>query len=215
MRKHLAPFLEVGLPHRLVDAGNAGIVDEDVDLAECVQRRVARLFHRGRIGDVDLERGDGGADLLRGLLRQRQIVIPDRDLGAGGDKALGDRAPKALRTSGDNGGAAAQIDLVHLAVLLKCPAAVDDMRDAGRECALVAGEIDGKRCDLFRRAEPAHRLARDEHLAAVGRPRPRRARASRASLIVPGQMQLQRMPLVMKSTATDRVSAATAALVAP
>ena len=33
--------------------------------------------------------------------------------------------------------------------------------------------------------------------------------------MVPGQMQLQRMPLVMKSTATDLVSAATAALVAP
>ena len=33
--------------------------------------------------------------------------------------------------------------------------------------------------------------------------------------MVPGQMQLQRMPLVMKSAATARVSAATAALVAP
>src|ERR1700730_3066602 len=30
--QHLAPFLEVGLPHRLVDAGDAGIVDENVDL---------------------------------------------------------------------------------------------------------------------------------------------------------------------------------------
>ena len=55
MRKHLAPFLEVGFPHRLVDAGDAGIVDEDVDLAERLQRRVARLFDRGEIGDVDLE----------------------------------------------------------------------------------------------------------------------------------------------------------------
>ena len=32
--QHLAPFLEIGFPHRLVDAGDAGIVDENVDLAE-------------------------------------------------------------------------------------------------------------------------------------------------------------------------------------
>ena len=53
--QHLAPFLEIGLPHRLVDAGDAGIVDEDVDLAERLQRRVAGLLDRGEIGDVDLE----------------------------------------------------------------------------------------------------------------------------------------------------------------
>ena len=45
------------------------------------------------------------------------------------------------------------------------------------------------------------------------------AAAARSSIegvsMVPGQMQLQRTPLVMKSTATERVSAATAALVAP
>ena len=56
--QHLAPFLEVGFPHRLVDAGDAGIVDEDVDLAERLQRLVAGLFDRGEIGDVDLEGGD-------------------------------------------------------------------------------------------------------------------------------------------------------------
>jgi hypothetical protein len=33
--------------------------------------------------------------------------------------------------------------------------------------------------------------------------------------MVPGQMQLHRTPLVMKSVATERVSAATAAFVAP
>ena len=47
--QHLAPFLEVGFPHRLVDAGDSGIVDEDVDLAERFQRRIARLFDRGEI----------------------------------------------------------------------------------------------------------------------------------------------------------------------
>src|ERR1700731_447779 len=111
--QHLAPFLEVGLPHRLVDAGDAGIVDEDVDLAERLQRRIPRLLDRGEVRYVDLERGDAIADLLRGLLGQRQIMIPDRDPGAGTDKALVDRAPKALRAAGDDGAAAVQIDLVH------------------------------------------------------------------------------------------------------
>src|SRR5438876_10961124 len=43
-------------------------------------------------------------------------------------------------------------------VTLKRPAAIDDVRDAGGEGALVAGEIDGERCDLLGGAEPAHRL---------------------------------------------------------
>ena len=57
--QHLAPFVEVGFPHRLVDAGDAGIVDEDVDLAERLQRVVAGLLDRGEIGNVDLEGRDG------------------------------------------------------------------------------------------------------------------------------------------------------------
>ena len=111
--QHLAPFLEVGFPHRLVDAGDAGIVDEDVDLAERLQRLVAGLLDGGEIGNVDLEGRDGRADFLRGLFRKRQVVIPDRDLRAGCDEALGDRAPKTLRAAGDDGAAAVQIDLVH------------------------------------------------------------------------------------------------------
>ena len=56
---------------------------------------------------------DGGADFLRGLFRKRQVMIPDRDLGAGGDEALGDGAAKTLRAAGDDGAAAVEIDLVH------------------------------------------------------------------------------------------------------
>ena len=80
--QHLAPLLKVRFPHRLVDAGNAGIVDEDVDLAERLQRLIAGLFHRGEIGDVDLERADTGPDLLCGLFGEGQVMIPDRDLRA-------------------------------------------------------------------------------------------------------------------------------------
>ena len=109
---HLAPFVEVGLPHRLVDAGDAGIVDEDVDLAERLQRGVAGLLDRGEVADVDLERGHRIADFLGGLFRQLLVEIPDRDLGAGLDEALGDGAAKALRAAGHDRGPAVEIDLV-------------------------------------------------------------------------------------------------------
>src|SRR5947199_7958759 len=45
------------------------------------------------------------------------------------------------------------------------PAAIDDMRDAGRERTLVAGEVNGERGDFLRGAEPSHRLPAHEHLA--------------------------------------------------
>src|SRR5258706_2033574 len=109
----LAPFLEVGFPYRLVDSGDAGIVDENVDLAERFERGVFRLLNRGKIRHVDLERRNARADFLGGFLGERLVVIPDRDLCAGGYEAFGDRAPKSLRTAGDDSAAAVQIDLVH------------------------------------------------------------------------------------------------------
>src|SRR6266581_4037699 len=51
---------------------------------------------------------------------------------------------------------------------LKRPAAVDDVGDAGRECALVAGEVDRERGDFIGGAEPSHRLPAHEHFAAPG-----------------------------------------------
>ena len=94
------------------------------------------------------------------------------------------------------------------------PAAIDDVCNARRESAFVAGEVHREQRDFFGRAEPAHRLAADEHLAAAGTCGGG-AVQHRGVSMVPGQMQLQRTPLVMKSAATARVSAATAALVAP
>src|ERR1700690_2416165 len=111
--QHLAPLLEVGLPDRLVDAGDAGIVDENVYLAEGFQRFLTRFLNGGEVGYVNLDGGDARADFLGGLLGQWLIVIPDRDLGAGSDKALGDRAAKTLGTAGNAGAAPVQIDLVH------------------------------------------------------------------------------------------------------
>src|ERR1700730_17336861 len=111
--QNLAPFLEVGFPYRLVDPGDAGIVDENVYFAERCERSVFCLFNRGQIRHVDLERRDAGADFLGSLVCKRLVMIPDRDFGAGTDKTLGNGAPKSLRAAGDNGAAAVQIDLVH------------------------------------------------------------------------------------------------------
>ena len=47
--QYFAPFLEVSVPYRLVDAGDPGIVDENVDLADGLEGRVAGLFHRGKV----------------------------------------------------------------------------------------------------------------------------------------------------------------------
>jgi len=122
--------MKVGVPHRLVDARDPGIVDQDVDLAEGGEGGVPRLLHRGQIGDVDRERGDGSADLLGGFFRQRMVMIPDRDLGAGCDKTLGDGAPKPLRAAGDDRAAVVEIDFVHGEALFIC-------RPHGEERALA------------------------------------------------------------------------------
>src|SRR5262249_36928959 len=98
---------------RLVHAGNAGIVDENVDLAERAQCRLARPLYRRAISYIHLEGGNRVADFACGLVRKRMIVVPDRDPGAGGNKALGDRAAKTLRAAGDDRRAFVEIDLVH------------------------------------------------------------------------------------------------------
>src|SRR5579863_3749222 len=51
---------------------------------------------------------------------------------------------------------------------LKRPAAVDDVRDAGRERALVACQIHGEQSNFLRRPQSSHRLPGDEHVAPAG-----------------------------------------------
>src|SRR5205085_3611405 len=128
--QHLAPFVEVGFPHRLVDAGDAGVVDEDIDLAQRLQRFVTGLLDRGEIGNVDLESRDGRADFPGGLFGKWKVVIPDRDLRARCDQALGDRAPKTLGATGDDGATAVQVDFVH-----GCFLSVDVPHGEERSCA--------------------------------------------------------------------------------
>ena len=47
------PDLRRKLPQRRIAAGDAGIVDENVDLAEVAERCFDRARDRGVIGDVD------------------------------------------------------------------------------------------------------------------------------------------------------------------
>ena len=75
-----------------VGARDAGIVDQDVDLAE---RLRASRRARPRPGRARSRRSRNTfaavADLLRRLLGERDVAIPDRDLRARRDEALGDR----------------------------------------------------------------------------------------------------------------------------
>ena len=85
---------------------------EDVDAPERLERGVARLGDGGRVGNVAGDGGDLVAERLGGLLRQRDVVVPDGDRGAGLQEALGDRLAETLRPAGDDGDAALEIDVV-------------------------------------------------------------------------------------------------------
>src|SRR5260370_25959471 len=93
----LAPLIELGFPYRPVDARNAGIVDENVDLAERLERGISRLFDRGEIVDIDLESRYRAADFFGGLARDRLGIMPVPHLCAGGNKALPDWPAQTLR----------------------------------------------------------------------------------------------------------------------
>ena len=90
------------------------------------------------------------------------------------------------------------------------------MRRAGGEGAVVAGEIDHKRRDLFRPADPADGLAGDEGgaggviVAGVAQALVERRAFDRA-----GADRIASDALLTKSAAMDLVSPITPALVAP
>src|SRR3954453_11827453 len=101
--QHFAPFLDIGFPHRLVDAGNSGVVDENVDLAERLERSVPRLLDGRKIRNVDLKSADRLADLLCGFFGQGLVMVPDRDLRTGCDETLRNRPPKTLGAACNDG----------------------------------------------------------------------------------------------------------------
>ena len=61
---HLAPFLDLGLPGLGVDAGDAGVVDEDIDASEALDGGVAGLGDRGGLRHVAGDRVDRSPSAL-------------------------------------------------------------------------------------------------------------------------------------------------------
>jgi hypothetical protein len=109
---HLTPLIVGQVGDRLVDAGDARVVDENIDAAECLQGGGGGGLDGFNAGHVDFERHYGGADFACGFFRQRLVEIPDRDFRARSHEAFGDGAAKALRTTGDDGESSGQINLV-------------------------------------------------------------------------------------------------------
>jgi hypothetical protein len=113
-RQDVAPSLQRVFPGFHVWPGDAGIVHENIDTFEIRERGLARAFDVTVIRDIDGNGGDAatGFELLRGLLRQREIAIPDRHRSAGVEKTLDDGAADSLRAAGDNRMTSAEIDRV-------------------------------------------------------------------------------------------------------
>src|SRR5206468_3117621 len=82
-----------------VQARDAGVVDEHVDLAEIGERLCGGALDRGRVRNAD-----------RVFLRSH---IPDADRGARRFEALRDRGAYPLQAAGDDGGASLEIELIH------------------------------------------------------------------------------------------------------
>ena len=112
--------LEVGVDHRVpillgkVDAvgaaDDAGIIDEDVEAAELLQRLVDHALHRfdgGEVGGDDLRLAAERADLLHRFLGGR--AADGGDVGAGGGERQRDRLADAGIGAGDDRGLAGKI----------------------------------------------------------------------------------------------------------
>src|SRR5260370_16644441 len=74
--QNLVPFLEVGFPYRLVDSGDAGIVDENVDSAERIEGGICRLFNSGGHSPVYPHTPDPCYPLLSHILLDLSVSLP-------------------------------------------------------------------------------------------------------------------------------------------
>ena len=110
-----APFGRGEFPRLLVHTGDAGVVDENIDLAKGVGSGLGGGFDTGGIselngGSVDLAELTEG---LRGFAQGIGISIPKADGGAGLKEAFGNSVADAASATGDNGVAAFEVDLIH------------------------------------------------------------------------------------------------------
>ena len=100
---HLVPgFERVVLGRRA--PGGAGVVDQDVDLAQALHRLVADLLDLRRVAGVGGHpaRVDAlGLQVRGGLFQVGRLARGEQDLRAGLAQALGDLQPQAARAAGD------------------------------------------------------------------------------------------------------------------
>ena len=84
--------------------GVAGVVDDDVDLAELVDGLLDELVGDAVLGQVAGEDGGLAGDLGRGLLGDVAVEVVDQDLGALLGEQLCGGAADAAGRAGDDGG---------------------------------------------------------------------------------------------------------------
>jgi hypothetical protein len=111
----VAPVLVGDFQRRGVDA-RAGVVDEDVDSAEPLERRVEDVDHvvgdrdvGGREGGRCLALGEGLADGAAAL----GVTAGQHDTGPGVGQRLGESRSEASCPAGDDGDPAFEVETVH------------------------------------------------------------------------------------------------------
>ena len=117
---HPAPLVERALPRRLAGAaaGDAGVVAEDVDGAERIERLARERFHGVRLRDVADDGGDGSARLLQrvgGFVERLRLDVREHHLHAVRGEPRGHALADAARRSGHDGDAV--LELLHRVLL--------------------------------------------------------------------------------------------------
>src|SRR5207247_11042865 len=98
----------------------AGVVNEDVQAAEMVGRRLDEGFHLAQFGNIGGLRVDRRSELGGGLIEPFAVSRADRDAAAFGKQALSDGVAEAVAAPGDRGDAALEPEIQRLAALLSC-----------------------------------------------------------------------------------------------
>ena len=100
---HLPPFRESEIRNRLADI-HAGVVDQDLDLADLLSNRLLELPHLGLIGHVSREDVGHGAELAHGggrFVQQFEIARGQHHARASFCQGEGDSLAKAFAGTGD------------------------------------------------------------------------------------------------------------------
>ena len=112
---HAAPDRRIELPGGAVAAGDAGVVDQDVDLPVALDRRLDRGIDRILLRQLDHRAGHVAAvgQLAARMLDAVGVDVPQHHRGAGVQHALRGGVAEALGAAGDHGHAVVQVDSVH------------------------------------------------------------------------------------------------------